>query len=75
MNEKNKIIVMAVVTAIIVVWLIMSVGCANRPTGGVQLYGPHDLTTMTNHEWDIERRNLYADGWNDRSEALKKYGE
>lgn len=46
--------------------LAFQTGCAVTSTEtGKPFYGPHNLTTMTNHEWDIERRNIYSDGWND----------
>lgn len=48
-------------------------GCAHYIKPKKPLYGPHNTTTMTNREWDIERRNLYSDGWQDAVEAMRKY--
>ena len=59
---------------LVLAFLVLQTGCV-ATRAWEPLYGPHNLTTMKNHEWDIERRNIYSDGWNDRSEALKKYGE
>ena len=67
MNSANKMIISVVVAAIIIIWLIMSSGCSSVGT----LHGPHTSTTMTNHEWDIERRNIYSDGWQDSRKAMK----
>lgn len=80
-NENTYTLVGAVIAAVIVIWMIMMSGCSSvkdnpdlhpyrllKPTA--PFYGPHTSTTMTNHEWDIERRNIYSDGWQDKERSL-----
>ena len=75
-NENRNIWLGVIITAGILIWLIMSAGCAT-PTQrkmkeeghwpgwiiepNAPLYGPHNR--------QIELRNAYSDGWQDRGRA------
>ena len=77
-NENRNIWLSVIIAAAIIIWLIMSTGCANSTDRKLEeqghwpgwifepnapLYGPHD------HQ--IELINAYSDGWQDRGEAMK----
>ena len=77
-DEKRNIWLAAIITAALMVWLIMSMGCADYRLNkrleepghwpgwivepNAPLYGPHDR--------QIQLRNAYSDGWQDRGEAI-----
>jgi hypothetical protein len=47
MTEKQKLLATAIVTAMIVAWLVTSIGCSSvQTTGGKPMYGPHDQVEM-----------------------------
>jgi len=79
--EKRNIIISMAITILLIVWLIMSVGCATPTQRKLEepghwpgwiiekhppLYGPHAT--------QVQLRNAYSDGWQDRGEAMRNYG-
>ena len=76
-NENRNIWLGVIITAGILIWLIMTSGCASPTQRKLEqpghwpgwifetnapLYGPHAR--------QIELRNAYSDGWQDRGEAI-----
>ncbi len=67
MSEKNKIIVSAIVTIAVIMWLVFMVSCASVPDyGHVPGCLATDNVTLTNHELDIIKRNAFTDGYDVR---------
>ena len=81
-NEKRNIFLSGLITALLVLWLIMSQGCATPTQRKLKkpghwpgyiiepYYGPHDVRNMDNHDLDILLRNTYSDGWQDKERSL-----
>ena len=75
-NENRNAWLAGLITALLILWLIMSVGCMSPTDRKLKepghwpgwiveppFYGPHDQQTQ------IDLRNAYSDGWQDRGEA------
>jgi len=84
-NETRNIWLSVIITTALMIWLIMSTGCANYqlnkkldeeeghfPGWLIEpYYGPHDVTRMDNRDLDILLRNTYSDGWQDKERSIQ----
>lgn len=79
MYESKKELVAILAAAVVVTWLISLCSCSYRANKELEkpghwpgyllpLYGPHEPAGQ------IELRNAYSDGWQDRGEAGRGEG-